>query len=78
VEERQLGASKITGNNRIYIPPSVVGFLKLKIGDFLSFEINENNIICVFKGSLRIARKNSNCKPNKGDGEDRCVGEKES
>jgi len=59
VARRQLGTARINNNNRIYIPKEVIDFLNIKVGDFLSFEVNENNIICVFKGSLRIARKNN-------------------
>ena len=60
-ERKQLGTAKITENNRIYIPPNVVKFLRLIQGDYLSFEKNENNHICIFKGHLRFLRKsNSN------------------
>jgi len=60
VVREQLGTAKITDNNRIYIPPNVVKYLKLNQGDFLSFERNENNQIMVFKGHLRFYRSNSN------------------
>ena len=58
VEREQLGTAKITEKNRIYIPPKVVEILKLKIGEYLSFEMDERNQICIFKGHLRFLRNN--------------------
>lgn len=64
VKREQLGTAKITEKNRIYIPPNVIEKLNLKNGDYLSFELDENDCICVFKGHLRFLRKANKCIPS--------------
>lgn len=70
VVRKQLGTSRVNDKNRIYIPKEVVNFLNIKIGDFLSFELNEEEkTILVFKGHLRFLRtKNNNNQPKNEGG----------
>lgn len=59
VMRKQLGTARVNNKNRIYIPKEVIDFLNIKVGDFLSFELNEKNHISIFKGHLRFLRTNN-------------------
>jgi len=57
----QLGVSKVDDRNRTYLPEIVIKALKIEGGNhWLSWEQDNNGQIIVFKGSLRVARKNNN------------------
>jgi len=57
---KQLGISRIDERNRTRIPLKVLEFLPK--GDRLSWELNDNGIVCVFIGHERFLR-------NKGGGD---------
>ena len=59
-ERKQLGTSRIDDRKRITIPQSVLDILPK--GEYISWELDENNCICVFKGHLRILRNSNSCK----------------
>lgn len=68
VVRKQLGTTRVNDKNRIYIPKEVINFLNIKIGDFLSFELNEKKQILVFKGHLRFLRNSNSYQPKREKG----------
>ena len=58
---KQLGVSKIDERNRVYIPQDVLDILPK--GDRLSWELDENDCVCVFMGHERFLRTSNKCKP---------------
>ena len=65
-ERKQLGISRIDDRKRITIPRSVLDILPK--GEYISWELDKNNCICVFKGHLRVLRNSNACKPEERDG----------
>ncbi|MBE3122584.1 MAG: hypothetical protein IMZ58_10320 [Thermoplasmata archaeon] len=59
---KQLAVSQIDERNRTYIPKEVLDVLPK--GEFLSWELDDNGCICVFKGHLNILRNSNKCTPN--------------
>jgi len=62
---KQLGISQIDDRNRTYIPKEVLDILPK--GDYLSWELDDNECVCVFKGHLRILRNSNKCVPGNED-----------
>jgi len=57
---KQLGVSKVDEKNRLYLPVAVTKALRIEGGNhWLSWEQDDCGNVSVFKGSLRIARKNN-------------------
>lgn len=62
--KKQLAVSQIDDRNRTYIPKEVLDIMPK--GDYLSWELDENKCICVFKGHLNFLRNNK-CTLNSGN-----------
>jgi len=63
---KQLGVSKIDERNRVYIPQEVLDVLPK--GDRLSWELDENDCVCVFMGHERFLRNSNKYKSENNSG----------
>lgn len=65
-KRKQLGRSSVDNRNRITLVKSVVDILKVKIGDFVYYEVTDKNEVFLQPYGLR-RKPNNNPKNNDGD-----------